>query len=197
MLTWVGRFQCFFTMKTPTKTPISSAKPPNIHRLSASRALLPSAAASSPKIFAKQSCKHSDKEGQSLNCSDFSYTIKECVYFVIHPSKRVIWRDDILMGTADRISRGDIDLSYLIVFRWKTSEDPEMRTELILILFLLLRGKKCYVILKAVIYQHVILESEESKSTTKNISHAFNFAGMHWFCTITCALYQTSLPFDY
>lgn len=142
MLTWVGRFQCFLTMKTPTKTPISSAKPPSIHRLSASRALLPSAAASSPKILAKQSCKHTDKEGQSLNCSDFSYTIKECVYFVIHPSRRAIWWDDILMGTADRISRVDIDLSYLIVFRWKTSEDPGKRTELILILFLLLRGKK-------------------------------------------------------
>lgn len=56
-------------MKAPTKTPISSANPPSIHLLRFSRALLPSAAASSPKIFAKQSCKHSgekNKEGQSL-----------------------------------------------------------------------------------------------------------------------------------
>lgn len=61
------QLHCFLTMKTPTKTPISSAMPPSIHRLRASRALLPSAAASSPKILAKQSCRHSggNKEGQS------------------------------------------------------------------------------------------------------------------------------------
>lgn len=51
---------------------------------------------------------------------------------------------------------------------WKTSDDTREGTELILNLFLLLRGKKkSYVISKGVIYQHVILESEESKSTGK------------------------------
>lgn len=129
VLTWVGRFQCFLKMKTPTKTPVSSANPPSIHRLSAWRALLPSAAASSPKILAKQSCKDSAKEGQSLTGSHFkhSYTINEhVVHLVIYQTIRkqrwqesgsANWRDHILIWTADRSSGADIDLSYLIAFR--------------------------------------------------------------------------------
>lgn len=79
-------------MKAPTKTPISSASPPSIHLLRFSRALLPSAAASSPKIFAKQSCKHSGektKRAKVYDCNHFkhTYTIhrktNDCVLYFI------------------------------------------------------------------------------------------------------------------
>lgn len=139
------------------------------------------------------------KEGQSLNCSRFQIRLQNQWWSIKQrgssagrnvgrlTEESTDWRGQL----TEAAGLGLIGPIGSLSDTWKTSDDTREGTELILNFFLLLRGKKkSYVISKGVIYQHVILESEESKSTGKNICFCFPFCGNTLILHITLCVYS-------